>query len=58
MLKFLYETVMMITEASGIEITSEQLKTIIENLMQNDELWETVDSYVVDEIVNVIRKGE
>ena len=58
MLKFLYETVTMITEASGIEITSEQLKTIIENLMQNDELWETIDSYVVDEIVNVIRKGE
>lgn len=58
MLTFLYETVTMIAEASGIELASEQLKTIVENLMQNDELWETVDSYVVDEIVNVVRKGE
>lgn len=58
MLTFLYETVTMIAEASGMELTSEQLKTIVENLMQNDELWETVDNYVVDEIVNVVRKGE
>lgn len=58
MLTFLYETVTMIAKASGMGLTNEQLKTIVENLMQNDELWETVDSYVVDEIVNVVRKGE
>lgn len=58
MLTFLYETVTMIAEASGMGLTSEQLKTIVENLMQNDELWETVDNYVVDEIANVVRKGE
>ena len=58
MLTFLYETIAMIADASGIALTSEQMKTIVENLMKNDELWEIVDSYVVDEIVNVVRKGE
>lgn len=57
MLTFLYETIAMITEASGIKLTSEQMKTIVENLMQNDELWETVDSYAVNEIAKVL-KGE
>lgn len=57
MLTFLYETIAMITEASGITLTSEQMKTIVENLMQNDELWETVDSYAVNEIAKVL-KGE
>ena len=57
MLTFLYETIAMITEASGIKLTSEQMKTIVENLMQNDELWEIVDSYAVNEIAKVL-KGE
>lgn len=57
MLTFLYETIAIITEASGITLTSEQMKTIVENLMQNDELWETVDSYAVNEIAKVL-KGE
>jgi hypothetical protein len=57
MLTFLYETITMIADASGITLTSEQMKTIVENLMQNDELWETVDSYAVNEIAKVL-KGE
>ena len=58
MLRFLLETVTMIAESASISLTSEQLKTIIENLMQNDELWETVDNYVIDEIVSAVKKGE
>lgn len=57
MLTFLYETVAMIAEAGDLELTSEQMKTIVENLMQNEELWNIVDGYVIDEIKNIL-KGE
>lgn len=57
MLTFLYETVAMIAEAGDLELTSEQMKTIVENLMQNEELWDIVDGYVIDEIKNIL-KGE
>lgn len=57
MLTFLYETVAMIAEAGDLELTSEQMKTIVENLMRNEELWDIVDGYVIDEIKNIL-KGE
>ena len=56
MLTFLYETVAMIAEAGDLELTSEQMKTIVENLMQNEELWDIVDGYVIDEIKNILKR--
>ena len=48
--KFLKDYVQMIAEASELELNNSQIKRIVNNLRENEELWDMFDSYVNDEI--------
>ena len=58
MITFLYETIANICAASGIELNNNQMKSIVETLLADDELWEAIDDVVVEEIARAIKEGE
>lgn len=58
MITFLYETIANICAVSGIELNNNQIQSIVETLLADDELWEAIDDVVVEEIVRVVKKGE
>ena len=48
--EFLKDYVQMIAEARNIELNGLELQRIVNNLRENEELWDMFDSYVNDEI--------
>lgn len=48
--KFLRDYVKMYAETGDIELDEDRLNEIVNNLMDNDELWDTFDSYVYEEL--------
>lgn len=58
MITFLYETIANICAVSGIELNNNQIQSIVETLLKDDELWEAIDDVVVEEIVRVMKGGE
>lgn len=46
--KFLRDYVKMYTESNGIKLTNASLTTIVNNLMEEDEIWDTLDSYITN----------
>lgn len=50
MKEFLKDYVQMTAEVRGLELNESQLQTIVNNLRENDSLWDIFDSYVNDEI--------
>lgn len=47
---FLKDYVEMIAEVKEIKLTETQLNTIVNNLMETEEIWDTLDYYVNEEI--------
>lgn len=58
MITFLYETIANICAVSGIELNSNQIQSIVETLLKDDELWEAIDDVVVEEIARAVKEGE
>lgn len=50
MKEFLTDYVQMIAEARDIELNDSQLQVIVNNLREDESLWDMFDSYVNDEI--------
>ena len=48
--EFLKDYVQMIAEVRGLKLNGLQLQTIVNNLRNDDSLWDTFDSYINDEI--------
>lgn len=48
--KFLREYVKMIAEVKEVKLNKKQLDQIVNNLEAEDEIWETLDYYVDEEI--------
>ena len=48
--EFLKDYVQMIAEVRGLELDDSLLQTIVNNLRENEALWDMFDSYVNDEI--------
>ena len=48
--EFLKDYVQMIAEVRGLELNGSQLQTIVNNLRNDDSLWDIFDDYVNDEI--------
>ena len=46
--KFLKDYVKMYAESSEVELNREQVATIVNRLMEEDEIWDTLDSYISD----------
>ena len=46
--KFLREQIEMVAEVRDIELTKKDIIDIVEDLMNNDELWDTFNSYLMD----------
>lgn len=53
--KFLKDYVTTYAEASGRRLSGKQISQIVNTLMNYDELWDTVDSYVL-EIIKEVEK--
>ena len=51
--EFLRSYVRMMAETMEIKLTRKQLQTIVHNLECEDEIWETLDSYIQDELEDV-----
>ena len=48
--EFLKDYVQMIAEAREVKLNSSQLQAIVNSLRAGEELWDTFDSFVNDEI--------
>lgn len=48
MKEFLTDYVKMIADNRETNLTKEQLNLLVDSLMENDELWDTFDSYIYD----------
>lgn len=48
MKEFLADYVKMIADNRETNLTNEQLNLLVDSLMENDELWDTFDSYIYD----------
>jgi hypothetical protein len=58
MITFLYETIANICAVSGIKLNNNQIQSIVETLLADDELWEAIDDVVVEEIARAVKEGE
>ena len=47
---FLKDYVEMMADARDMNLSDEQLQDIVNNLSDNEELWDTFDGYVGDEL--------
>jgi hypothetical protein len=52
--RFLKDYVDMMADANDIKLTKKQLENIVNNLMNDDYLWETVDDAVCEEIARCV----
>ena len=48
MKKFLRDYVKMIADNQETDLTKDQLTLLVDSLMENEELWDTFDSYIYD----------
>ena len=48
--EFLEDYISMIAETQEKELNNAELTEIVKNLMNNDELWDTFDSFIYDEM--------
>lgn len=46
--KFLKDYVKMYVETAEIELTKDQLASIVNRIMEEDDIWDTMDSYIAD----------
>ena len=46
--KFLKDYVQMYAESSEVDINRAQVATIVNRLMNEDDIWDTLDSYISD----------
>lgn len=46
--KFLKDYVKMYVETAEIELTKDQLTSIVNRIMEEDDIWDTMDSYIAD----------
>jgi len=46
--KFLKDYVKMYVETAEIELTKDQLASIVNRIMEEDDIWDTMDSYITD----------
>lgn len=56
MKEFLTDYVKMIADNHETNLTDEQLNKVVYSLMENEELWDTFDSYIYD-LLNRIDRG-
>lgn len=47
---FLLNCVEQLAEASDKKVSRDQIYEIVSNLMDNEELWDTIDSFIYDEL--------
>lgn len=50
---FLLNYVEQLAEASDKKLDQDQRCEIVNNLMDNEELWDTIDSFIYDELDNI-----
>lgn len=48
MREFLTNYIKMIAENHDTDLTNDRLNEMVEDLMENEELWDTFDSYIYD----------
>ena len=46
--KFLKDYVKMYAETAEVELTKDQLASIVNRIMNEDDIWDTMDSYISD----------
>lgn len=46
--RFLKDYVKMYAESSEVDVNREQVATIVNRLMNEDDIWDTLDSYIAD----------
>ena len=56
MKEFLENYVQMMADANEIKLNKEQMQTIVNNLHQEDEIWDVLDSYVMEEIARAVKE--
>ena len=56
MKKFLENYVQMMADANEIKLNKDQMQTIVNNLRQEDEIWDVLDSYVMEEIARAVKE--
>ena len=54
--EFLKDYVQMMADANEIKLNKDQMQTIVNNLHQEDEIWDTLDSYVIEEIARAVKE--
>ena len=54
--EFLKDYVEMIADTNEIKLNKTQMQTIVNNLRQEDEIWDVLDSYVTEEIARAIKE--
>ena len=52
--KFLKDYVKMMAEEKAAKLSKDEIKTIVNNLMDEDEIWDVLDSYVNAEIEEIM----
>ena len=53
---FLRDYVEMIADTNEIELNETQMQSIVNNLRQEDEIWDVLDSYVTEEIARAVKE--
>ena len=56
MKEFLENYVQMMADANEIKLNKDQMQTIVNNLHQEDEIWDVLDSYVMEEISRAVKE--
>ena len=56
MKEFLENYVQLMADANEIKLNKEQMQTIVNNLHQEDEIWDVLDSYVMEEIARAVKE--
>ena len=51
---FIKDYVEMIAESQEINLTEKQINKIVNNLMNEDEIWDMFDTYINEEIKNLL----
>lgn len=46
--RFLKDYVKMYAESSEVDLNKDQVTSIVNRLMEEDEIWDTLDSYISD----------
>ena len=54
--EFLKDYVEMIADVNKITLSKTQMQTIVNNLRQEDEIWDVLDSYVTEEIAQAVKE--